>query len=110
MDTATQAIGRVRAEIRQYLCKQRTLKEISNTLQSLGLEISLAAEGVYTFRLPAPGPALTQAQQAVVEEMPSLHAVDPPACTPAGITIHGYDLECLPAMLTELTGCGLLTL
>ncbi len=102
----TQAIGRVRGQIRRFLCKEITDRDLEGLLRAAGLEITLRASGAeYTFCVPS-GAALTPVQEQVLAEMPKLHAVDPPKQTPEALLITGFDVECLPAMLTELTGAG----
>ncbi len=102
----TQAIGRVRGQIRRFLCKEITDRDLEGLLCADGLEITLRAGGAeYTFRVPS-ATSLTPGQAQVLAEMPKLHAVDPPQQTPDALLITGFDVECLPAMLTELTGAG----
>lgn len=95
--------------IRRYLCKEIDHTVLGQAVRDFRLDIDLRADGHYELRVAAPAGALTPAQEQVVAEMPSHHAVDPPERTASGLLIKGFDVECLPAMVTELTGAGLLT-
>lgn len=106
----TQAIGRLRGEIRRYLCKETGYDTLSRFLRDLGLDIDLRPSGEYTLRLSAPNGTLTPAQDQVLAEMPKVHAVDPPQRTAGAILITGFDVECLPAMMVELTEARLFEL
>lgn len=104
-----QAIGRLRGEIRRYLCKEVPLERLNLLLRDLGLDITLHPGGEYAWRLPAPAGGVTPAQDQALTEMPKAHAVDPPQRLPDAILIRGFDVECLPAMILELHGAGLFT-
>lgn len=101
----TQAIGRLRGEIRRYLCKQIPVEALQAVMTDLGLAITLTPPQ-YTFRVPCP-PALTPAQEESCAGLPKLYAVDPPQRTPEALVITGADVECLPGILTELASVGL---
>ena len=101
----TQAIGRLRQEIRRYLCKETTAETLQAFLSVLGLDITLTPPQ-YIFRVPCPAP-LTTAQEESCAGLPTLYAVDPPQREPAALVITGGDVECLPGILTELAGVGL---
>ena len=102
----TQAIGRLRGEIRRYLCKEIPAAALQAVLTELGLDITLTPPQ-YLFRVPCPA-TLTPAQEESCAGLPKLYAVDPPQRTPAALVITGGDVECLPGILTELAGVGLL--
>lgn len=99
-----QAIGRLRKEIRQYLCKEIPAAALQAALTELGLDIALTPPQ-YVFRVPCP-PALTPAQEESVAGLPKLYAVDPPQRAPDTLVITGGDVECLPGILTELASVG----
>jgi len=102
----TQAITRLRKEIRRYLCKEVPAEGLQTVLAELGLDI-VYTPPQYVFRVPCPA-ALTPAQEESCAGLPKLYAVDPPQRTPAALVITGGDVECLPGILTELASVGLL--
>lgn len=108
-DAATQAIGRLRTQIRRYLCRQAAPEALAELFRELRLAIELTPHG-YTFRVPLPPAPLTPAQEESVAGLPALYAVEPPQRTPEAIVLTGSDVECLPGILTELTGVGLLAI
>lgn len=101
----TQAIGRLRQEIRRYLCKEVPAQGLQAVLVEVGLDITLTPPH-YVFRVPCPA-AFTPAQEESIAGLPTLYAVDPPQRTPDTLVITGGDVECLPGILTELAGVGL---
>lgn len=101
----TQAIGRLRAEIRRYLCKEIPAGALQAVMTELGLAITLTPPQ-YVFRVACP-PVLTPAQEESCAGLPKLYAVDPPQREPAALVITGSDVECLPGILTELSSVGL---
>lgn len=101
----TQAIARLRREIRRYLCKEMPAAGLQTVLTELGLDIRLTPPQ-YVFRVPCPA-ALTPAQEESCAGLPKLYAVDPPERTPEALVITGGDVECLPGILTELASVGL---
>lgn len=109
-EAVTQRIGELRTQIRRYLVKELAAEALNQFLRALGLDIALKAEGSYEFRVPLPQGDLTEPQRQTIEEMPKLHAVDPPETVGRLLVIKGYDVECLPAMLTELTQVRLISL
>ena len=100
-----QAIGRLRQEIRRYLCKEVGSDVLASAIQGMGLDITLAGQG-YTFRVTCPA-AMTPVQEESIAGLPKLYAVEPPERRPDGLIITGHDVECLPGILTELASVGL---
>lgn len=107
--TATHAIGRLRGEIRRFLCRQIPQETLAALLRELGLPIELTPTG-YVCRVGLPPAPLTPAQEESLEGLPRLYAVEPPQRTAEAVVIMGSDVECLPGILTELTGVGLLSI
>lgn len=105
-ETPQQAIGRLRGEIRRYLCNEVPLQVLEATLRGVGLNIELTPDG-YRFRVPC-SKTLNPAQEESVMALPKLYAVDPPQRLPDAILVAGCDVECLPGILTELSSVGLI--
>ena len=101
----TQAIGRLRVEIRRYLCKETTAVALQVVMTEMGLAITLTPPH-YIFRVPIPATP-TPAQEESFAGLPKLYAVDPPQREPDRLIITGGDVECLPGILTELASVGL---
>lgn len=100
-----QAIGRLRQEIRRFLCKEITAGGLQAVMTELGLAITLTPPQ-YVFRVPIPA-SPTPAQEESFAGLPKLYAVDPPIRESATLVITGDDVECLPGILTELASVGL---
>ncbi len=94
-------VGQIRAQVKRYLLKEISEEAIYQTLQERGLDIHPAQEGTYVWLVNFNQP-LSDAQKELLIEMPKHHAVDPPEVEPEQIRIHGFDLECIPALLTQL--------
>lgn len=108
MDTATQAIGRLRADIRKFLCREIPQDVLQERFRHAGLDIALVGEGSYTFTVPCPVAQRTPVLVEIFSSLPKLYAVDPPTSSDEAYVITGHDVECLAGILTELTGAGLL--
>ncbi|MBI4314111.1 MAG: hypothetical protein HY594_04770 [Candidatus Omnitrophica bacterium] len=103
MDVATQAIGRLRGEIRKFLCKEIPLEVLQQKFRESGLDITLAPEGSYAFVVRCPAAQRTPFILEVFSGLPKLYAVDPPTEKQGSYLIVGHDVECLSGILTELT-------
>ncbi len=104
----TQAIGRLRGEIRRYLRKELSVEGLAQTFRGAGLEMPLTAPGSYPFRIPYPAAVVSPPLEEAIDALPRLYAVAPAERAAEQLILRGDDVECLPGILTELTGFGLL--